>query len=62
MVSQIRTGVQVEFDVGIFLSLRAVVVRSSLDHLHVLELEAGAGSLGNEQYAHGDCCCDCECG
>jgi hypothetical protein len=58
----IRTSVQVELDVGIFLSLCAVVVWSSLDDLHVLELEAGAGRLRDEQDAKCNGCCDSECG
>lgn len=52
-----RTSIQVELDVGIFLSLCAVVVRPALDDLHVLELEAGAGRLGDEQHAE----CDGRC-
>ena len=46
-----RTGIQVKLDVGIFLSLGAVVVRPALDNLHILELEAGAGRLRDEQNA-----------
>lgn len=58
----LRTGVKVELDVGIFFSLGAVVVRSSLDDLHVLELKAGAGRLRNEQDAEGNGGCNSECG
>jgi hypothetical protein len=47
---------------GIFLPLCAVVVRSALDDLDILELEACAGRLGDEHNTDGDCCCDCECG
>lgn len=47
---------------GVFLPFGAVVMRSSLNNLDILELEACAGSLGDEQNADGDCCCDCECG
>jgi hypothetical protein len=43
-----RTSIQVELDMGIFLAFGAVVMRSSLDDLDILELEACAGSLGNE--------------
>jgi hypothetical protein len=57
-----RTCIKVELDMGIFLALGAVVMRSSLDNLDILELEARAGRLRDEQDADGDCCCDCKCG
>jgi hypothetical protein len=57
-----RTSIKVELDMGIFLTLGAVVMRSALDNLNILELEARAGRLGDEKDADGDCCCDCECG
>jgi hypothetical protein len=57
-----RTSIQVKLDMGIFFPLSAVVVRSPLHHLDILELEARAGRLRDEQYAESDCSCDCECG
>lgn len=57
-----RTCVQIELDVRVLLSLCAVVVGPALDDLHVLELEAGARRLRDQQHAQGDGGCDCECG
>lgn len=62
MLFATRTGIQVELDMRVFFSLRAVIVRSALDDLHVLELQASTGRLRDEQHAHGDCGRDCERG
>jgi hypothetical protein len=58
----IRTSIEVEFDVCILLLLSTVVVRSTLDDLDILELEAGTGRLRDEQDADCNGCCDGECG
>lgn len=49
----IRTSIQIELDMRVLLPLSGVVVRPSLHDLHILELEAGTGSLRDKQ--HADC-------
>jgi hypothetical protein len=49
--SRLRTGVQVELDVCIFLALVAVVVRAALDDLHVAQRYGGRRGLRRDEAA-----------